>query len=110
MGKRKVYTEGEIAEAMVMPGEGHVFGRVEGLHGSGWVSVLCTDGARRMCRVRGKLRRRVWVRVGDVVLVEPWQFDRVKGEILFRYTGGQVQYLVSKGLIPKEFTASAVLT
>lgn len=99
MGKRKVFTEEEITKTIVTPGPNQLMGRVMGLLGSGWAIVLCEDGKTRRCRVRGKLRRRIWVRVGDVVLVEPWSFQEDHGEILFRYTENQVVYLVSKGLL-----------
>ncbi|MGQ9514161.1 MAG: translation initiation factor eIF-1A [Thermoproteota archaeon] len=107
MGKRKVYTEEEISKSLVTPGEGQFFGKVDGLYGFGWLSVVCTDGKRRKCRVRGKLRRKIWVKQGDIVLVEPWKFDDGRGEILFRYTGGQVDYLVSKNLLPSSMAEGA---
>lgn len=107
MGKRKVYTEEDISKSLVTPGEGHVFGKVEGLYGYGWLSVICTDGKRRKCRVRGKMKRRVWVRRGDIILVEPWSLGGDQGEVLFRYTGNQVVYLVSRGYLPKAFVEAA---
>jgi len=103
MGKRKVYTEEEISKSLVTPGEGHLIGKVDGLFGFGWLSVICSDGKRRKCRVRGKLRRKIWVKQDDIVLVEPWSFSEDQGEILFRYTKGQVEYLVSKKIVPTSF-------
>jgi len=99
MGKRKVFTEEEITKSIVTPGPNQVYGKVVRLLGSGWAIVLCDDGKTRRCRVRGKLRRRIWVRVNDTVLVEPWGFQGDHGEILFRYTTNQVDYLISKGLM-----------
>ena len=101
MGKRRVYSEEEIAKTLVLPGEGQLFGKVIGLYGFGWFSVMCSDGKVRNCRVRGKLRRRIWVKMGDIVLVEPWPFEERKGEILFRYTIGQVEYLIDDKYIEK---------
>ena len=34
----------------------------------GW-QALCFDGVKRMCHIRGKMRKRVWVCQGDIVLV-----------------------------------------
>ena len=34
----------------------------------GW-QALCFDGQKRMCHIRGKMRKRVWVCQGDIVLV-----------------------------------------
>ncbi|MCW4021031.1 MAG: translation initiation factor IF-1A, partial [Candidatus Bathyarchaeota archaeon] len=50
--------------------------------------------------IRGKMKRRVWIRLGDIVLVSPWdfQFDR-RGDIIWRYTRGQAELLRRKGLL-----------
>jgi len=103
LGKRKVFSEGSVSDNLVLPGQGHVFGKVVGLSGSGWATVHCTDEVTRKCRVRGKLRRKIWVRLGDLVLVEPWSFQNERGEILFRYTTSQYDYLISNGYVSKDF-------
>jgi len=105
MGKRKVYSEDEISRTMVTPGQGQLIGKVIGLLGSGWTVVLCQDGKTRRCRVRGKLRRRIWVKLNDIVLVEPWPFQDDHGDILFRYTTGQVDYLISNNFIDEKFVS-----
>ncbi|NHV99488.1 MAG: translation initiation factor eIF-1A [Thaumarchaeota archaeon] len=102
MGKRKVYSERDISETLVTPGEGQLFGRVEGLSGSNWATVLCSDGKIRQCRLRGKLRRKIWIKLNDIVLVEPWSFQPDRGEILHRYTIGQIDYLIKNGFLSKE--------
>ena len=107
MGKRKVYSEEQVAANLVTPGPGHVLGKVVSLIGSGWATVRCTDGPTRKCRVRGKLRRKIWVRLNDLVLVEPWPFQKDHGEILFRYTQNQYDYLVSNGYLTREFIEAA---
>ena len=46
----------------------------------------------------GRLKRRLWVREGDVVLVEPWEFGGgEKGDIIFKYKPIQVKILEKKG-------------
>jgi translation initiation factor 1A len=102
LGKRKVYSERDISETLVMPSEGQLFGKVKGLLGSNWAVVTCSDGKVRQCRLRGKLRRKIWIKLNDIVLVEPWSFQPDRGEILHRYTIGQVDYLVKNGFLAKE--------
>jgi translation initiation factor 1A len=44
------------------------------------------------------MKKRRWVREGDVVLVSPWDFQaETKGDIIFRYTGNQALWLRSSG-------------
>ena len=68
MGKKKVLSEGQLRE-MVMPGEGQLLGIVTQMLGYDRLLVKCGDGHERVCRIRGKMKRRVWIKVGDVVLL-----------------------------------------
>lgn len=104
MGKKKVLTESEINKP-VLPGSGQVFGVTLQLLGYDRLRVKCADGHTRLCRIRGKMKRRVWVREGDTVIVAPWDFqsDR-RGDVIWRYTKGQVQALQEKGHLNFEST------
>lgn len=102
MGKRKVLSEEELKE-LVLPAEGELLGRVVKLLGSDHILVRCTDGKSRMGRIRGKLKRRIWVREGDVVLVAPWEFKSdERADVLWRYTVAQVDWLKANGYLPPE--------
>ncbi|HDI42383.1 MAG TPA: translation initiation factor IF-1A, partial [Candidatus Bathyarchaeota archaeon] len=86
MGKRKVISEEELKE-MVLPSGPDVLGVVVKLLGYDRALVKCQDGYERVCRIRGKMKRRVWIRRGDVVLVSPWDFQKeTRGDIIWRYT------------------------
>ncbi len=97
MGKKKVITEEELNE-MVLPSSDDVLGVVVKLLGFDRVLVRCQDGNERLCRIRGKMKRRVWIREGDVVLVSPWDFQTGKrGDIVWRYKHSQADWLRNKG-------------
>jgi len=97
MGKRKIISEEEL-EDMMEPGPGDVYGVVVKLLGYDRALVKCQDGHERLCRIRGKLKRRIWIRPGDVVLVSPWDFQRDKrGDIIWRYTKNQAEWLRREG-------------
>lgn len=61
--------------------------------------ISCMDGKTRNCKVPGRLRRGMWLREGDVVIVEPWEFDEDKAYIMYKYTPNQVRKLKEKGMI-----------
>ncbi|MBN1503213.1 translation initiation factor eIF-1A [Candidatus Woesearchaeota archaeon] len=64
--------------------------------------VRCLDGKTRVCRIPGRLKRRLWVREGDIVLIEPWELNpEDRGDILFKYSKAQVQLLKRKGYLEK---------
>jgi len=99
LGKRKVISEGEI-ENMVLPTANDVLGTAVRLMGYDRILVKCQDGKERLCRIRGKLKRRVWIRVGDIVLVSPWDFQSdTRGDIFWRYRKNQTEWLRSHGYL-----------
>jgi translation initiation factor 1A len=99
LGKKKVLSE-ENLEELVLPATTDVFGVATKLLGYDRIWVKCQDGHERICRIRGKMKRRVWIRLGDIVLVSPWDFQSdVRGDLIWRYTKGQAEYLRKKGLL-----------
>lgn len=99
MGKKKVITEEEISN-LVLPGGTDILGVATRLLGFDRVLVKCQDGHERVCRIRGKMKRRVWIRIGDIVLVSPWDFQSdSRGDIFWRYTKGQAEMLRKNGVL-----------
>jgi len=76
---------------------------VDEVVGADFIKVRCVDGVTRICRIPGKFRRRVWLSTGDVVLVEPWDFQQTKGDIVHKYEKDEIRKLISMNLITKEF-------
>jgi translation initiation factor 1A len=99
LGKRKVISE-ESLENMVLPAGTDTLGISVKMLGFDRIMVKCQDGKERLCRVRGKLKRRVWIREGDIVLVSPWDFQSdTRGDIFWRYRRNQTEWLRSKGYL-----------
>jgi len=99
LGKKKVITEEELSE-MMLPTVNDILGVAVKLLGYDRVLVKCQDGHERLCRIRGKMKRRVWIRVGDVVLVSPWDFQsESRGDLIWRYTRAQADLLRRKGYL-----------
>jgi len=99
LGKRKVVSEAGIDETHV-PQDFEVLGISEKLLGYDRIMVRCQDGATRLCRIRGKMKRKVWVRLNDIVLVSPWDFQSDKrGDIVWRYKANQAEWLRRSGYL-----------
>ena len=98
MGKRKVLSESNLKE-LVMPHPGEILGTAIKLTGGDQVIVKCADGVTRQCRIRGKLKRRMWIRENDTVLVAPWEFDDRKADILWRYIAAHAEWLRTNGYL-----------
>ena len=93
--------EPKIVRAKLPRGK-EVIGIIEQRLGGSRMKVRCLDGKKRICRIPGRLKRSLWVREGDVVIVEPWEFggDK-KGDIVYKYTRNQTQFLKNKGYLKK---------
>jgi translation initiation factor 1A len=86
VGKRKVKSEDAF--------------RVTKMLGGDRLLVSCQDGKERLCRIRGKMKRRMWIRLGDIVLVSPWDFQSDKrGDIIWRYKRNQAEWLRRNGYL-----------
>ena len=64
------------------------------------VRAVCEDGDSRLARIPGKMRRRQWVREGDLIVLQPWDFQDEKANVVMRYTKTQSLYLSRKGVLP----------
>ncbi|MFH1257641.1 MAG: translation initiation factor eIF-1A [Candidatus Micrarchaeota archaeon] len=88
------------SEHVRMPRPGEILGIVKEMYGGSRMRVECADGKERLCRIPGKIKMRVWVKVNDVVLVMPWSVEGdTKGDIAYRYTRTQVDLLQRKGIL-----------
>ena len=78
-----------------------VLGIVQQRLGGSRMRVHCLDGKERICRIPGRLRRALWVRESDVVIIEPWELggDK-KGDVVYKYRGkAEVEFLRRKGYL-----------
>ena len=76
-----------------LPRNEEVIGIVEQRLGGNKMMVNCSDKKLRNCRILGRLKRRLWLRPGDVILIKLWEFDKNKGDIILKYYPSQVQWL-----------------
>lgn len=96
--KKKRKREEEEKE-LLLPDENTMLGVITQFLGYDRAKVLCADGQERLCRIPGKLKKRMWMRLGDIVLVAPWEFKNERGDIIYRYTTSEVQKLKKMDLL-----------
>ncbi|MBI4983768.1 translation initiation factor eIF-1A [Candidatus Woesearchaeota archaeon] len=78
-----------------------VLGIVQQRLGGSRMRVLCLDGKERICRIPGRLRRALWVRENDVVIIAPWDLGgEDKGDVVHKYRSkAEVEFLKKKGYL-----------
>ncbi len=85
-----------------IPRKGEIIGVVREMYGGSRMRVECADGKERLCRIPGKIKMRVWVKPGDIVIIMPWSVEGdSKADISYRYTRMQVEQLLRKGVLKK---------
>ena len=81
--------------------KGQIYAIANQLLGAGRIRVVCEDNVSRMGRITGRLKKKMWIREGDLLVVSPWTFQGDKADIMFRYTRTQASYLSRRKLLPQ---------
>jgi len=80
--------------------DGEMFGIIIQMLGYDRVRVRCEDGNIRVGRIPGRMKKRVWMRIGDTVLLVPWDFQSdEKCDVIYRYRGNELDWLEKRGLL-----------
>jgi len=102
--KKKPYNaedEPKIKRAK-LPRDKEIIGIIEQRLGGNKMQVACLDGKSRICRVPGRLRRKLWLRPADVVIIELWELDKEKGDVLYKYRDNEINWLKANGYLKTE--------
>ena len=71
--------------------------------GNGRFVVQCYDNIERTAVISGKMRKRVWIEVNDIVLIVKWEFQDEKCNIIHKYDQTSVDKLITKKEIISSF-------
>jgi initiation factor 1A len=68
--------------------------------GNGRLEGHCFDGQTRLCHIRGKMRKKVWVNQGDIILIGLRDFQDSKADVILKYTSDEARRLKAQGELP----------
>ena len=81
---------------------GEMFALVKEFSGGSRLIAVCEDEKTRMVRITGRLKKKVWVRWGDLIIIKKWTVQEdSKADLVYRYTKTQKDTLKSKRLLPE---------
>jgi translation initiation factor 1A len=92
--------------------ENEKLGVVIEILGGEHMTVKCENGETYLGVIRGKIKKRMWTRLNDLVIIVPWDFEskpregkKRKAYIIWRYTRTQQSWLENHGFISDAFKA-----
>lgn len=87
--------------------DGQQYAKVLRMLGAGRLEAHCFDGRTRQCVIRGSMRRRVWVAVGDIILVTLRDYQPSTADVVYKYTIDEARSLVRYGALPASALAES---
>ena len=81
--------------------EDQEYGQVAKMLGNGRLEATCFDGTTRLCHIRGKFRKRVWINAGDIILLGLREYQDGKADVIHKYTPEEARTLKAYGEIPE---------
>lgn len=62
---------------------------------------MCIDGTKRLCHIRGKLRKKVWINTSDIILVGLRDYQDAKADVILKYNAEEARNLKAYGELPE---------
>merc|ERR1712121_522890 len=90
-----------LKRELVFKEDGQEYAQVMKMLGNGRLEAMCFDGVKRLCLIRGKLRRKVWINQSDIVLVGLRDFQDAKADVILKYSPDEARNLKSYGEFPE---------
>jgi translation initiation factor 1A len=81
--------------------DGQEYAQVTKMLGNGRLEALCFDGEKRLAHIRGKLRKKVWINQGDIILLSLRDYQDEKGDVILKYTADEARSLKAYGELPE---------
>ncbi|MFT4243975.1 MAG: translation initiation factor eIF-1A [Candidatus Woesearchaeota archaeon] len=74
-------------------------GIVEKRLGGSRMMIRGMSGQETMARVPGRMKKFLWIREGDVVLLQPWEIEKDKSDLIYKYKPNEIRQLQKEGLL-----------
>jgi translation initiation factor 1A len=85
--------------------DNEMFAVVNRVLGGSRMNVQSSDGKSRLARIPGRMRRRMGrIKMGDLIIISPWDIQDEKADILYRYRKNQIRFLNRKNMLPFEIS------
>merc|ERR1711964_560198 len=99
--RRRGRNDDEAKRELVFKDESQEYAQVVRMLGNGRLEALCFDGEKRLAHIRGKLRKKVWINQGDIILLSLRDYQDEKGDVILKYSADEARSLKAYGELPE---------
>lgn len=100
--RRRGKNENEgLKRELIFKEDGQEYAQVTKMLGNGRLEAMCFDGTKRLCHIRGKLRKKVWINTADIVLLGLRDYQDAKADVILKYSADEARNLKSYGEFPE---------
>ena len=99
--RRRGKNENDEKRELIFKEDGQEYAQVLKMLGNNRLDAQCIDGVKRLAHIRGKMRKKVWVNAGDVVLVGLRDYQDGKADVILKYSAEEARALKSYGELPE---------
>lgn len=85
---------------LIFKEDGQEYAQVIKMLGNGRLEALCFDGTKRLCHIRGKLRKKVWINQSDIILIGLRDYQDHKADVIMKYSADEARNLKLYGELP----------
>jgi len=91
----------DMKRELVFKEVGQEYAQVTKMLGNGRLEAMCFDGSKRLCHIRGKLRKKVWINQSDIILVGLRDYQDTKADVILKYSADEARSLKAYGELPE---------
>mmetsp|Transcript_2257 Transcript_2257/g.5101 ORF Transcript_2257/g.5101 Transcript_2257/m.5101 type:complete len:146 (-) Transcript_2257:100-537(-) len=98
--RRRGKNDSDEKRELIFKEDGQEYAQVLRMLGNGRLEAQCIDGVKRLCHIRGKMRKKVWVNTGDIILLGLREYQDEKADVILKYLADEARSLKAYGELP----------
>ena len=86
--------------------DNEMFAIVNRVLGGSRMDVSSADGKSRLARIPGRMKRGLGkIKMGDLIIISPWDVQDEKADIVYRYRRNQIRFLTKRNMLPNNISS-----
>ncbi|KAL7228945.1 hypothetical protein ACSBR2_007610 [Camellia fascicularis] len=86
---------------LVFKEDGQEYAQVQRMLGNGRCEAMCIDRTKRLCHTHGKMHKKVWIAIRDIILVGLRDYQDDKADVILKYMPDEARLLKAYGELPE---------